>query len=159
MLGITRKKVSPEGLPLFFRRTIKEGTVLKGTGLHSGEKSTLIFHPAESGAGISFFRKGGLEELPADLTHVIDTSQAVTIGKGSFIVQTIEHLMYALFVLRITDLAIEIQGGGEIPILDGSSAPFIDALSACEFHDYSTEIEPLVIEIGFSITSGSISVE
>lgn len=153
MFGLLQKS-SPANLPLFFRRTIKEGTVIKGVGLHSGEESTLIFHPAESGAGISFVKKGLTEGLTADLDHVIDTSQAVTIGKGNFIVQTIEHLMYALFVLKITDLTIEIIGGGEIPILDGSAAPFIEALSACEFHDYATEIEPLIIEKPISVTDG-----
>ena len=143
-----------ENQPLFFRRTIKEGTVLKGIGLHSGETSTLIFHPAESGSGITFVSKGH-ERLPADLAHVIDTSQAVTIGQKSFIVQTIEHLMYSLFVMQVTDLTIEVQGGSEIPILDGSATPFIEALKACEFHDYSTEIEPLVIQKPISVTDGN----
>jgi len=131
--------------------------MLEGIGLHSGEKVKMMFHPAEDGFGIRFYNNRAKEKksyVAASVENVIDTSLAVTIGDGNFFIQTIEHLMYAIYILGITDLIIEIQGATEIPIMDGSAKPFIEFFQTCEFHEFSTEIKPLKITKPVMVTDG-----
>ncbi len=143
-----------------WRTTVKHSGVFEGIGLHSGEMTRLTFYPAECGEGILFFRKGDKENrqsaLKASLDNVVDTSLATTLGseESAFQLQTVEHLMYALFVLGITDIAIEVEGGKEIPIADGSAGPFIRALQSLELHTFAEEVQPLVIEHPVSVTDG-----
>ena len=140
-----------------FRKTIKTSGMMEGVGLHSGEKLKLIFHPSESHTGIIFYQKSSNLKsslIPANVFSVIDTSLAVTLGNGSFFVQTVEHLMFAIFCLGITDMLIEIQGSTEIPIADGSALPFIDTLEALEFHEYCDEILPIQIDKPIMVTDG-----
>lgn len=143
-----------------YRATIKHPGSYEGVGLHSGENTRLIFHPAECGTGIVFFREGQRASsntaIVASLDSVIDTSLAVTLGSGdsSFQLQTVEHLLYALFVLGITDIAIGIEGGKEIPIADGSAGPFIRTLQELELHHFAEPVRPLVVAHPVSVTDG-----
>ncbi|MDH5719793.1 MAG: UDP-3-O-acyl-N-acetylglucosamine deacetylase [Spirochaetia bacterium] len=142
---------------ILFRRTIKSSGVIKGIGLHSGESIKLIFHPADEREGLFFIKKSKLETsvLPVDLEHVIDTSMAVTLGNNKYHIQTVEHLMYSIYVLGITDMAIEIQGSSEMPVLDGSAKPYIDFFEGLEFHEYSTEVKPIIIDKPVMVTDGN----
>lgn len=158
MWGWNRKTTQPGSRNFYFRKTIKHPDMLEGVGLHSGETMKIFFHPAEEGTGITFFRKTGTDRrkhLQVKLENVIDTSLAVTVGNKDYHVQTIEHLMYAIYVSGITDLLIEIQGGSEIPILDGSAKPFLDALQNMEFHEYPEEVEPIEISSPVMVTDGN----
>lgn len=142
-----------------FRTTIKHPGIYEGVGLHSGETTRLSFYPADCGDGIVFFRQGqgkdSREAVRASLDNVIDTSLAVTLGgEHGFQLQTVEHLLYALFVLGITDIAIEVEGGKEVPIADGSAGPFIRALQQLEFHQYAEKVKPLVVTRPLSVTDG-----
>lgn len=147
-------------MPQVWRTTIKHPGVYEGVGLHSGEVTRLSFYPADCGEGIVFFRQDkGLPKrsaLRASLENVIDTSLATTLGSGesSFQLQTVEHLLYALFVLGITDIAIEVEGGKEVPIADGSAGPFIRALQQLELHQYAERVRPLVVTRPLSVTDG-----
>jgi len=144
-----------------FRTTIKHPGVYEGVGLHSGEMTRLTFHPADCGEGIVFFREG-LQDVSkrgavtASLENVVDTSLAVTLASAGseFQLQTVEHLLYAIFVLGITDLAIGVEGGSEVPIADGSAGPFINALRALEKHQYTEQVSPLVVTKPISVTDG-----
>jgi len=125
--------------------------------LHSGEMTKLVFHPAEENTGILFYtgKKGATERIiPAELGYVMDTSMAVTLGKSHIYIQTVEHLMFAIYVLGITDMIVEIINGSEIPILDGSAHPYIEILENCEYHEYSTQIAPLTITRPVMVTDG-----
>ncbi len=140
------------------RKTIKHSGFVEGIGLHSGENMRLIFHPAEEGTGIVFWKRNSVSErslIPADVRHVIDTSLATTIGADGEYIQTIEHLMYALFVLGITDLLLEVQGGHEIPILDGSARDFIATLNELEIHEHREEVEPILITKPVMVNDGN----
>lgn len=157
MLKLFSKKMKPKQ-KLFFRRTIKYPGLLEGKGLHSGELMSLRFQPAQPHTGIVFFKRdqeGNDQFLPVDLAHVIDTSWAVTLGNENFHVQTVEHLMYAVSILGITDMFIEISNSQEIPILDGSAWNFIEALQKCEFHEYEEELHPIVIEKPIMVSDGN----
>lgn len=109
-----------------YQRTLQKRVSCTGVGLHSGARITLTLAPAPANSGIVFVRTG-LEhpvEIPARHDYVVETTLATTIGKGNVKVATIEHLMAALAGLGIDNCRIEVDGP-EVPIMDGSAAPFV----------------------------------
>jgi UDP-3-O-[3-hydroxymyristoyl] N-acetylglucosamine deacetylase len=105
-----------------FQRTIKKAVTLTGIGLHFGKEASVRLLPAGVNQGILFRRSDLADSLPieANFRNVVNTQMATTVS-------TIEHLMAALHGFGIDNLLIEVQGP-EVPILDGSSAPFCAAL-------------------------------
>lgn len=111
------------------QQTIQTPVSLSGVGLHTGAKATITFKPAPENHGYKFQRID-LEDQPvieADVDNVVDTARGTTIGKGNARISTIEHALAALVGLEIDNVLMEIDGP-EVPILDGSSQPFIEAL-------------------------------
>ena len=109
--------------------TLADRTEISGRGVHSNQPVNIVFHPAPANHGIQFMRKGlagGRERLIASRHDAVSASELCTIigdvESGS--VSTIEHLMAALYASGIDNLLIEIDGP-EVPIMDGSSGPFI----------------------------------
>ncbi len=111
-------------------KTIQNEVSCSGIGLHSGEKIHLRLIPAAEGSGILFCRTdlGGVL-IPANASHVVSTHLSTTIGMEGATVQTIEHLLAAISAFGVDNLIIELDGP-EVPILDGSAAPFAELLSA-----------------------------
>jgi len=107
------------------QRTVAERISLTGVGLHSGQPVTLSLVPAAPGSGVVFVRTDlpGKPEIPARPEFVVDTSLATSVGRGNARVGTVEHLMAALVGMGIDNVRVEVDGP-EIPIMDGSSAPF-----------------------------------
>lgn len=98
-----------------------------GVGLHSGEPSRLWLHPAPAGTGIVFsHRQSGLR-IPAQVDHAHELSYATRLGLADATISTVEHLLSALRGLRIDNVMVEIEGD-EVPILDGSAAPFVELI-------------------------------
>jgi UDP-3-O-[3-hydroxymyristoyl] N-acetylglucosamine deacetylase len=109
----------------FNQRTLKTPVSCQGVGLHSGTVVKLVVLPAPVDHGIVFVRTD-LEckvAIPARSEHVVDTSLATTLGKDGVRVGTVEHLLAALAGLGIDNARIELDGP-EVPIMDGSAAPF-----------------------------------
>ncbi len=104
------------------QRTLKREIELRGYGLHTGKPSTIRIKPAPVDTGVVFVR-GGVE-IPAHFSHVVDVSRATNLGKGHVMVRTVEHLLSALAGLGIDNAVIEVEGGEEIPGMDGSSSVF-----------------------------------
>ncbi len=100
------------------QRTIKEVLTFEGVGIHSGERTKVILHPEEEGSGITFLKNG--VRIPARAEYVVNTFHSTDIGKEGVTVRTIEHLMATLHLLGINNLTVEVVGGSEIPIMDGS---------------------------------------
>lgn len=110
------------------RRTVKDVVELEGFGVHTGKFSRVRLHPAVNNGGRIVFVRNG-KEIPADFRNVIDFRRATTIGLNGERVRTVEHLLSALYGLGITDLDVEVEGE-EIPILDGSSKEFVEAINS-----------------------------
>jgi UDP-3-O-[3-hydroxymyristoyl] N-acetylglucosamine deacetylase/3-hydroxyacyl-[acyl-carrier-protein] dehydratase len=113
------------------QHTIKESVTLSGVGLHTGANVTVTIKPANAGYGFKFQRID-LPEQPivkADCDLVVDTSRGTTIEQNGARISTIEHLLAALVGCSIDNALIEINGG-EVPILDGSSREFMDAIDS-----------------------------
>lgn len=111
------------------QHTIKAPVTVSGVGLHTGANVNVIFNPAPPNHGIKFQRVD-LEEktiVPADVDYVVDISRGTTLEVDGARVGTIEHSLAALVGLQIDNVLIEIDGP-EVPILDGSSLPFIEAI-------------------------------
>jgi UDP-3-O-[3-hydroxymyristoyl] N-acetylglucosamine deacetylase len=110
------------------QKTLKSAIGCTGIALHSGRKTTLNLKPAEANAGIRIRRTdlvNGASEIVVDWSKVVDTQLATTVGNDyGTTVSTIEHLMSALAGCEIDNLVIEVDGP-EIPIMDGSAAPFV----------------------------------
>jgi len=106
------------------QRTLDHSIRCSGIGLHSGHKIELILHPAAEDAGITFVRSDLGVEIPANAANVTDTRLCTTIGRDGANISTVEHLLSALAGLGIDNARIEVNGP-EVPIMDGSSAPFV----------------------------------
>lgn len=113
------------------QNTLKKTATLSGVGLHSGKIVNLAIHPAEENHGIIFVRTDITDKdnkIPALWSAVADTQLCTVIAnKDGASIGTIEHLMAALRGLNIDNALIEVDAA-EVPIMDGSSAPFIEAL-------------------------------
>ena len=113
------------------QQTLKGSVTLQGVGLHTGAHVTMTMKPANPGFGIRFQRID-LPEKPvvkADVDYVVDTSRGTTIEYNGARVSTIEHTLAALVGLGIDNILIELDGP-EVPILDGSSRQFIEAIDS-----------------------------
>jgi UDP-3-O-[3-hydroxymyristoyl] N-acetylglucosamine deacetylase len=106
------------------RRTLKAPIGCVGTGLHSGRRVSLTLRPAAAGTGIVFRRTDLGVDIPALYDRVVDTRLCTTIGEGEARIGTIEHVMAALAGTGIDDAMVELDAA-EVPILDGSAAPFV----------------------------------
>ena len=108
------------------QRTIKNIIKATGIGLHSGKKVYLTLRPAPVNTGIIFIRTDldSVVDIHADGRNVSDTMLSTTLGSGEHRVSTVEHLMSAMAGLGIDNAYIEVSAG-EIPVMDGSAAPFI----------------------------------
>ncbi len=110
------------------QKTLKSTIGCSGVGLHSGDKISMTLHPADADSGIVFRRSdinGGGVEIKASFDNVRDTRLCTTIGdENGVLISTIEHLMAALAGAGVDNALVDVVGG-EVPIMDGSAAPFM----------------------------------
>ena len=112
------------------RKTLARPAVLEGVGLHLGVPCKITFQPAPARQGI-FFRRtdcAGLPRIRAHVSEVSASERRTQLGKGEYVVHTVEHVLAAVTGMCIDDVTIDMDGP-EPPILDGSAAPFVAALS------------------------------
>ncbi len=107
------------------QRTLKRQIACAGIGLHSGNKVTLTLKPAPADSGIRFRRVDlGGADIPASLLNLSATNHATGLKRDEATVDTIEHLLAALVSLGIDNVVVELDHP-EVPIMDGSAAPFV----------------------------------
>lgn len=107
------------------QRTIRRTKTCTGIGLHSGQKVSVSLKPAAADTGIRFRRSDLGIDIPATLAH-LGPSQVLqtTLASGSASVDTVEHLLSALHGLGIDNVIVELNQC-EVPIMDGSAAPWV----------------------------------
>ena len=113
------------------QHTLTKSISISGTGLHTGVLVDMTLTPANPGYGIQFQRTD-LPNKPiikADCDLVTDTSRGTTLQVGDVKISTVEHILAALVGMGVDNLLIEVNGP-EIPIIDGSSSPFIEKIEA-----------------------------
>src|SRR5215831_18856857 len=107
------------------QRTLRRSVSCVGIGLHSGCKVTLSLKPAPTDHGIRFRRTDlGDFELPATVRHLAGLQLATGLSRDHVSVETVEHLLSALVSLGVDNVIVELNSP-EVPIMDGSAAPFI----------------------------------
>jgi len=107
------------------QRTIRRRISCVGIGLHSGNKVRLSLKPAPADFGIRFRRTDiGDHEVPATVQHLAGIQRATLLACNEVAVETVEHLLAALVSMNIDNVLIELNSP-EVPIMDGSAAPFI----------------------------------
>lgn len=111
------------------QQTIQKPVSVKGAGLHTGQVGVMTFNPAPENHGIKFKRIDLDPQtiIDADIDHVVSTARGTTIGQNGAKVYTIEHVLAACVGLGIDNVLIELDME-EIPIKDGSSRYFVEAL-------------------------------
>jgi len=136
--------------------TIQKEIRLSGVGVHSGKESNLILKPSDSGKIV--FRRAGLGslELPVNLDKIQFLNSTTIVGER-FKVQTVEHLLASLSAFGINSLTIELDAD-EIPILDGSALPFVQALERAGTRILSQTIPALKICRPFAVEEKGASI-
>lgn len=133
------------------QKTVKASFSFEGRGLHTGQDVKINVLPAEADSGIIFKRIDleGEPEVPALSEFVVDTSRGTTIEREEARVSTIEHLMAALWGMGVDNAMIEISGG-EVPIMDGSSRAFAEAIKKVGLEELDAQV--VYHEIGEKVT-------
>ncbi|KAJ7517207.1 hypothetical protein O6H91_21G014600 [Diphasiastrum complanatum] len=112
------------------QRTLSGPVTRMGKGLHSGEESTLTLFPATAGEGRYFVYMNDIvtEKISASADNVVETRLSTCLGIGHTKVRTVEHLMSALEGIGVNNCRIELRGGQEVPLLDGSASQWVKAV-------------------------------
>ncbi|MDF2965910.1 MAG: lpxC [Rickettsiaceae bacterium] len=138
--------------------TIKHPISCYGIGVHSGERMNLTLKPASKNTGIIFIRtdvKFIDNIIPADFLYVSETTLSTTIQNSSNVkVSTIEHLMAAIWGCGIDNLIVELDGP-EVPIMDGSSKPFVFMLECADIKVLDTPRRFLKVKKEVTVSNGS----
>jgi UDP-3-O-[3-hydroxymyristoyl] N-acetylglucosamine deacetylase/3-hydroxyacyl-[acyl-carrier-protein] dehydratase len=128
------------------QKTVSDVVSMEGAGLHTGVDVILKIIPSEANTGI-IFKRVDIESNPiikADVDNVTDVERGTTISQNNVSISTVEHLLAALTGLGIDNCIIELNAP-EVPIMDGSSLPFIEAIKKIGIKDLGIEKDYLVI--------------
>ncbi len=143
------------------QKTIKQAVSVSGTGLHTGQHGSITFHPASENHGIKFRRidKKGQPVIDAHVKNVLSTERGTTLGVNGTHIYTIEHVLAALTGLGIDNVLIDIDME-EMPIMDGSSRFFVEAIEKAGVQSQQAEKKVLVIteKVEFEIPEKKIRV-
>lgn len=122
------------------QRTLKAPVKLTGVGLHTGAEVTLEIEPAKGNHGYKFQRVDleGQPIIKADCDLVVATDRGTTLEANGARVHTTEHVLAALYGCQVDNALIKLNGP-EIPIMDGSSALFVEAIEAVGYEDQDQE--------------------
>jgi len=123
-------------------RTLLRSVSLEGVGIHSGERSKIVVKPSGR-AGIVFRVRG--VEIPARHEFVVSTTLSTDLGRGGVRVRTVEHLMAAFYLAGVDAALVELVGGEELPILDGSALEFFKAIKRAGVKEISDPVRVLRI--------------
>jgi UDP-3-O-[3-hydroxymyristoyl] N-acetylglucosamine deacetylase/3-hydroxyacyl-[acyl-carrier-protein] dehydratase len=128
------------------QRTIRQAVSLSGVGLHTGSIVNVNILPAPENHGYVFQRMDleGQPLIPADCDLVVSTQRGTTLEHKGARVYTSEHVLAAIYGCMVDNALIQLDGP-EVPILDGSSKPFVDAIMASGFVDQEAERKYLVL--------------
>ncbi|HJV34854.1 UDP-3-O-acyl-N-acetylglucosamine deacetylase [Geomonas sp.] len=138
-----------------FQNTLGNKVTFSGIGLHTGKTITLTLRPAEAGTGIVFHRVdvSPSVSIEAKAANVVSTRLSTTIGNAQATVSTIEHLMAALYGCGIDNAHVDINGP-EVPIMDGSAAPFVAAIEKAGAKGCGKPRKYLVVKKPVSVVEG-----
>ncbi|HKC25533.1 MAG TPA: UDP-3-O-acyl-N-acetylglucosamine deacetylase [Thermoanaerobaculia bacterium] len=124
--------------------TLQRPLRVSGVGLHTGRHVDILLSPAPPGHGVVFYRSDVDRFIPALIEEAGALDHATTLGPRGREVATVEHLLSAAVGLGLDNFLVEVNGP-EVPILDGSAAPWVAAIRHAGLVRQSVEIRPLVL--------------
>lgn len=141
------------------QQTLARPVACEGIGLHHGQLVYLTIYPAPANRGLSFVRTDlpNRPVIPARCSNVVDTTLATTLGVPGAAISTVEHLLAALAGLGIDNARVEVCGP-ELPILDGSAAPFVALLRQAGIRTLNTPRPCCVIQKPVAVVDGDKSI-
>lgn len=141
------------------QRTLKKEIGCTGIGLHTGETVRIKLKPAPCDTGIRFVRTDleGHPMVEARHDNVYDTTLATSIGRNGCRVATVEHLMAAFYGLGIDNAVVELDGP-EVPIMDGSAAPFVFLLKSAGIREQQAPKRFIVVKKALKLHDDSRSI-
>jgi UDP-3-O-[3-hydroxymyristoyl] N-acetylglucosamine deacetylase len=156
-----------DGLPGYYTetaipaasRTLRNAIDCRGTGLHSGRETRLVLKPTSAGHGIIFRRVDLGVDIPAQHDCVSDTRLCTRLaapGRPDASVGTVEHIMAALAAAGVDNVLVEVDGP-EIPIFDGSAAPFVFLIDCAGVVDLPVGREMIEIVRPVLVSDGAAS--
>jgi len=131
------------GHPALRQRTLQRSVVIHGQGLQSGVKTGMILSPLPANSGILFGDIATGATVPAEAAYVESTGYATTLRHGLVAARTVEHIMAALHMYRITNALVKI--GGEVPFMDGSGLDFCQLIEEAGVEEQAAEARVLKI--------------
>jgi len=138
--------------------TLRTSVSIEGVGLHSGHPALAHFRPAPSGHGLVFVRLDHPDSrIPARLASATTFDYATTLCSGGVSIGTVEHVLSAAAGEGLDNCLIEIEGP-EVPILDGSSLPFVRLFHAAGFERQQARVQPLTLSRSVEVVRGDRSV-
>jgi len=137
------------------QRTLSGSVEASGKGLHSGSETYMRLQPGAVDQGIVFRRTDldGAPEIPADVTHVVETDRGTVLEQDGVRVRTVEHLLAALASLNIDNVTVELDNE-EPPAVDGCSATFTDLMSKAGIEDQDAEATVWQCDTPLSVAEG-----
>jgi len=135
------------------QKTIKTEISLTGVGLHTGKEVTMTFKPAPINNGFTFVRKDleGQPVIEADANYVVNTQRGTNLEKLGVKIQTPEHVLAALVGCDLDNIIIELDAS-ELPIMDGSSKYFVEAIEKAGIQDQEAKRNVYVVKEIISFT-------
>ncbi len=127
------------------QRTLRKPIEATGIGLHTGKKVEIKLEPADINYGVVFYRADKNIYIEAKSENVVDTTLATTLGKNGVVIKTVEHLLAALYGLHIDNILITVWGD-EVPIMDGSSAPWVYLLKTAGIREQNAYKKEIIIK-------------
>ena len=134
------------------QKTLSKEISFEGIGLHTGLKTKIKLLPADEDTGI-IFRRIDLKpnvEIPALASYVVNTERGTTLGKDNAFIKTTEHILASITGCGINNCIIEVYGE-EIPIMDGSSKKFVDAINKVGLKEQKNFQDVFVVEKNITI--------
>ena len=140
-------------MTIAFQQTLRRQVSCAGIGLHSGTRVSLTLKPAAAGTGIVFRRADLGVDIPARVEQVAAINYATVLGADGATVETVEHLLAALVSAGVDNVIVELTQP-EVPIMDGSSAPFLFLIQEAGLKKLSTPRRYLKVLRPISVASG-----
>jgi UDP-3-O-[3-hydroxymyristoyl] N-acetylglucosamine deacetylase len=153
MDGFARLMTADQHARGWRQRTLKSAIDCVGTGVHSGARVSLVIRPAAAGHGIVFRRTDLNHSIAARFDNVADTCLCTVLGDGTVRIGTVEHVLAALSGAGIDNALIEVNGP-EVPILDGSAAPFLFLLDCAGAVDLDAPRRVIEIRRSVRVSEG-----
>ncbi len=139
------------------RTTLRRTVTCSGVGLHSGRTVTVTIEPAPAGHGVRFLRTDVGAEIPARVEFLARFDHATTLSRDGASIGTVEHLLSALRGLGIDDALVRLDGP-EVPVLDGSAAPWVERVVAAGLRRLDAPRKHLKVFEPVTVTSGDKSI-